>query len=210
MDLSLVALVFGLIFVVELPDITFLATLVLATRYRPLLVWIGACGAFLVQTVVAVAVGELVSKLPETPVLVLVVTIFVVGGVILLRGAHEPNEEEEEEAEEAVDARARGPATGLRAVGTSFAVLLLAEMGDLSHLNIAAMAAKHGHPVSVFAGAFLALVTVSGLGALLGRALLERVRLGTIRRAGGILCLILATLVALELVGVALPDWVPV
>lgn len=210
MDLSLIALVFGLIFVVELPDITFLATLVLATRYRPLLVWIGACAAFLVQTVVAVAVGELVSKLPETPVLALVMAIFLVGGVILLRSANEPNEEEEEEAEEAVNARAKGPATGFRAIATAFLVLLLAEMGDLSHLNIAAMSAKHGHPVSVFLGAFLALVVVSGLGALLGRALLDRVRLGTIRRAGGILCLILATLVGLELIGVELPEWVPV
>ena len=41
MDLALAATVFVTIFVVELPDKTFIATLVLATRYRPLLVWIG-------------------------------------------------------------------------------------------------------------------------------------------------------------------------
>lgn len=209
MDLALIALVFGLIFVVELPDITFLATLVLATRYRPLLVWIGACGAFFLQTLLAVAVGELVSKLPETPVHVLVLAVFTAAGVILIRGAAEA-EEEPEEAEEAVNARARGPATGFRVVATSFAVLLLAEMGDLSHLNIAAMTAKHGHPASVFLGAFLALVTVSGLGALLGGALLQRVRLPTIRRIGGIVCLVLAALIALELIGVDLPEWLPV
>ena len=55
MDLALSATVFVTIFVVELPDKTFIATLVLATRYRPLLVWIGVAAAFLVQTVVAAA-----------------------------------------------------------------------------------------------------------------------------------------------------------
>ena len=41
MDLVVIALTFAAIFVVELPDKTFLATLVLSTKYRPLLVWIG-------------------------------------------------------------------------------------------------------------------------------------------------------------------------
>ena len=52
------ALTFGAIFVVELPDKTFLATLVMATRYRPLLVWIGVSLAFAVQTIVAVLLGQ--------------------------------------------------------------------------------------------------------------------------------------------------------
>ena len=41
MDLAVVALTFAAIFVVELPDKTFIAALVLSTRYRPLLVWLG-------------------------------------------------------------------------------------------------------------------------------------------------------------------------
>ena len=41
-----IALTFVAIFVVELPDKTFIATLVLSTRYRPLLVWIGVGLAF--------------------------------------------------------------------------------------------------------------------------------------------------------------------
>ena len=65
MDLVVVAIAFGAIFVVELPDKTFLATLVLATRYRPLFVWIGVGLAFAVQTVVAVLLGHAASFLPE-------------------------------------------------------------------------------------------------------------------------------------------------
>ena len=42
MDLSVVAVTFGLIFVAELPDKTMIAAIVLSSRHRPLPVWIGA------------------------------------------------------------------------------------------------------------------------------------------------------------------------
>ena len=58
MDLAALALTFGAIFVVELPDKTFLATLVLATKYRPVLVWVWVGAAFAVQTTVAVLLGH--------------------------------------------------------------------------------------------------------------------------------------------------------
>ena len=41
MDLAILAATFGAIFIVELPDKTFIAALVLSTRYRPLAVWLG-------------------------------------------------------------------------------------------------------------------------------------------------------------------------
>ena len=41
MDLAIIAIAFAAIFVVELPDKTFIAALVLATRYPPFAVWIG-------------------------------------------------------------------------------------------------------------------------------------------------------------------------
>ena len=50
MDLAVVAIVFGAIFLVELPDKTFIAALVLSTRYKPLAVWLGVGLAFFVQT----------------------------------------------------------------------------------------------------------------------------------------------------------------
>ena len=53
-SIAVAAAAFVLIFPVEFPDKTFVATLVLATRFRPLLVWIGVASAFLVQTIVAV------------------------------------------------------------------------------------------------------------------------------------------------------------
>ncbi len=65
MDLAVVAIVFGAIFVVELPDKTFIAALVLSTRYKPLAVWVGVGLAFLVQTLIAVLAGHFATLLPE-------------------------------------------------------------------------------------------------------------------------------------------------
>ncbi|HET6212348.1 MAG TPA: TMEM165/GDT1 family protein, partial [Micromonosporaceae bacterium] len=78
---------FVLIVPVELPDKTFVATLVLSTRYRPVPVWLGVTAAFGVQCAVAVAAGRLVGALPERPVHVVTGLIFAIGAVLLIRGA---------------------------------------------------------------------------------------------------------------------------
>ena len=84
-DLTTIAIVFGAIFLVELPDKTFIATLVLSTRFRPVYVWIGVCLAFAVQTLVAVTVGGLLAQLPKRPVEVFAALMFLVGGIFLIR-----------------------------------------------------------------------------------------------------------------------------
>jgi putative Ca2+/H+ antiporter (TMEM165/GDT1 family) len=200
-DLATMAIVFGAIFFVELPDKTFVATLVLATRYRPLFVWIGVCLAFLVQTLVAVTIGGLLAQLPKRPVEIFAAVMFLIGGIILLRGANKADEEEQE-TEEEFSHKGAARAVGLKAIAVSFSILFLAEWGDLSQILTANMVLRFHEPVSVFIGAFAALATVSALGAALGRALLARVRLALIRRIGGVVCLVLAFVTALQVVGV--------
>lgn len=201
MDVPVALTALVLIVPVELPDKTFVATLVLATRYRPLLVWIGVGAAFGVQTAIAVALGGLVARLPTTPVAVVAALLFATGAVVLWRSAARADEDEAE-SEEEFSRRGAAGATGLRAVGTSFAVLFLAEWGDLSQLLTAGLAARSGDPLSVFVGAWLGLLLVSGAGALLGRALLRRVRLSTVRRVGAVVCAVLAVVTALGAAGV--------
>jgi len=191
MSFAIAVTAFLLIFPIELPDKTFVATLVLATRYKPLPVWLGVIAAFAVQTVVAVTLGGLIGRLPRTPVEVFAGLMFLTGGVILIRGAGKADAEEAE-TEEEFEAKTKPGIHGWRVVGASFLVLFVAEWGDLSQLLTAGLVVKYGDPVSVGVGAFLALATVSALGALLGRALLKRIRLATIRRVGGALCLLLA------------------
>jgi Ca2+/H+ antiporter, TMEM165/GDT1 family len=199
MDLALVALVFGTIFVVELPDKTFIAALVLSTRYQPLTVWVGVGLAFLVQTLIAVLAGHLTTYLPDVLVRSVALVVFLAGAVVLFRSAPGADEEEQQTEEEyagkATDAR-----TGLRAVGASFLVLFAAEWGDLSQLLTVSMIARYGNPVSVFIGAWAALLTVSGLAVLAGRVLLRYIRLSTVHYVGAAVCLVLAAVTAYELI----------
>jgi Ca2+/H+ antiporter, TMEM165/GDT1 family len=191
MSFAIAITAFLLIFPIELPDKTFVATLVLATRYKPLPVWLGVIAAFAVQTVVAVTLGGLIGRLPRTPVEIFAGLMFLTGGLILIRGAGKADAEESE-TEHEFETKTKPGLHGWRVVGASFVVLFVAEWGDLSQLLTAGLVVKYEDPVSVGVGAFLALATVSALGALLGRALLGRIRLATIRRVGGALCLLLA------------------
>ena len=199
MDLAVVALAFAAIFVVELPDKTFIATLVLSTRYRGLLVWIGVGLAFFLQVLIAVTAGQLATLLPETLVRGVAAAIFLLGAVILFRSAPGADAEEagteEEYASRTTEAR-----TGLRAVGASFLVLFAAEWGDLSQLLTVSLVARYEDPVSVFVGAWAALLTVSGLAVLAGRFLLRHMRLSVLHYVGASVCLVLAGVTVYDLV----------
>lgn len=207
MNLLAFLVTFGTVFLVEMPDTTFLATLVLATRYRPLFVWIGAAMAFTVQTAIAVALGTAVTLLPRTPVTILAGCMFLIGAIILIREARErqrntkAEEEELAEIKETVMAKAK-PTTGVRAIVTSFVVLLFAEFGDLSHLLIISMVARYQAPVEVYAGALAALLMVAALAVLVGKALMRVGKLHWVYYAGAVVCLVLVIGTALELVGV--------
>lgn len=193
MDLAIVGVTFLAIFVVELPDKTFLATLVLATRYRPILVWIGVGSAFAVQTTVAVLLGHAASFLPHDVVRAAAGLMFLAGAVILMREGRGHQQAAQEEALVTRDVH------GLRAVVASFLVLFAAEWGDLSQLLTISMVAKYEQPFSVFAGALGALLVVSGLAVLAGRQLQRFVKLHVLHYVGAAVCLALAGFTAYEL-----------
>ncbi len=202
MDLVALALTFGAIFVVELPDKTFLATLVLATRYRPLLVWIGVGLAFTVQTAIAVGLGHAASFLPPGVVRGTSVVLFLLGAVILLREGrahHAAQATEVDHSDEETAADPTGPTAGWRAVLASFLVLFAAEWGDLSQLLTLTLVARYQAPVSVFVGALAALLTVSALAVIVGRSLLRVVSLHLLHYVGAGVCVLLATLTTIEL-----------
>lgn len=197
MDLAAFFVTLALIIPAELPDKTFIATLVLSTRYRPVVVWLGVSAAFAVQTTIAVAAGQLLALLPETPVQLITAALFALGSVVMFRAAGgvdprqgEPEVTEETQATEAVDALVR-KGHG-RDFTVSFLVLFAAEWGDLSQLTTASLSAKYDAPVEVWLGAWLALSLVAGLAALAGRWLVVRVRFGVIQRISATLLALLA------------------
>src|SRR5437588_9770910 len=182
-DLAAALTTFALILPVELPDKTFVAALVLATRYPGLGVWVGVSAAFGVQVLIAVTAGEAVSLLPRPIVLAAATVLFLAGAAVLLRTAGHADQEVAEEERE-IRRRLGRRASGMRIAATSFAVVFLAEWGDLSQLLTAGLVVRYREPVSVFAGSWLALAAVAALAVVAGRALVRRLSLPTIRPIG--------------------------
>jgi putative Ca2+/H+ antiporter (TMEM165/GDT1 family) len=197
MDLVVTAIAFGAIFVVELPDKTFIAALVLSTKYRPLAVWIGVGLAFGVQTVVAVTAGALATLLPDVLIKSVAIAIFLIGAFVLFRTAPGADEEEKEQEEEYAS-KATEPKTFARAAVASFLVLFAAEWGDLSQLLTISLVAQYHDHISVFIGAWGALLVVSGLAVMAGRVLLRYMKLSVLHYIGAAVCVILAVVTLAE------------
>lgn len=150
--------VFGVVFVAELPDKTALAALVLATRHRPLPVLLGASVALTIQSAVAVAAGQLLSLLPARPV------HLAAGGLFLVSAALMGWRKEEG----ADDVKDRPESSFWRSAWLVFAIVFVAEWGDLTQLATAALAARYRAPYVVFAGASVALWAVAALAVFVG------------------------------------------
>jgi Ca2+/H+ antiporter, TMEM165/GDT1 family len=189
MDWHVLLLTFALIFPVELPDKTFIAALVLSTRYRPLAVWIGVGLAFGVQSIVAVTAGQAVSYLPRWVVDIISTAMFAIGAFVLFREAPHADADEKT-TEEEYGRKATKDVHGIRIVMTSFLVLFAAEWGDLSQLLTLNIVAKYGAPVAAFVGSWAALLAVSGIAVVAGQFLLRHIRLSVIHYFAAVVCLV--------------------
>ncbi|MFF2651979.1 TMEM165/GDT1 family protein [Streptomyces sp. NPDC058045] len=182
-SISVTALVFGVVFLAELPDKTALAGLVLGTRYRASYVFAGVAAAFAVHVALAVAAGSVLTLLPGRLVHAITGVLFLCGAAVL--ALQKGGEEDDEEIRKPRDQ------SFWRVSGAGFMLILVAEFGDLTQIMTANLAARYNDPVSVAIGAVLALWAVAGLGILGGRALMKRVPLRLITRVAAILMLAL-------------------
>lgn len=157
--------VFTVIFLLELPDKTALAALLLATRHRALPVFLGAAAAFVIQSVVAVVAGSLLSLLPREPIRIGAGILFLGMAALLVRRNLHKDEADEARAVEQEEGRHRQPFI------TAFTVVFVAEWGDLTQLATAALQARYQQPVVVFVAATLALWAVSAIAVALGNRL---------------------------------------
>jgi Ca2+/H+ antiporter, TMEM165/GDT1 family len=187
--LLVAAIVFGTIFVVELPDNSGLASLVLGTRYRPSGVLAGTFAAFAVHAVLAVTCGSLLSLLPHKIVQIVVAVVFLIGAVLVLRADTDDDDE----------ARLKADATGFWPVAaTSFGVIALAELGDLSDITMANLAARYHDPVAVGIGSVLGLWVVAALAITGGRGLLRILPMRWISRLAALVMVVMAALTLIE------------
>jgi putative Ca2+/H+ antiporter (TMEM165/GDT1 family) len=177
-----VAVTFGLIFVAELPDKTMIATVLMSSRHKPLPVWAGASVGMVVNSAVAVGAGRLLELLPHRTVEAVVAFLFAAGALfLLLRG-----ERAEEQRGEVEASRFKN---NWHVALASTGVIVLAELGDITQVLTANLAAHYKQPWSVFVGSAAALVCVVGIGVVGGRALLRVLPLAVIRKGAGVLLL---------------------
>ena len=179
MSLTVVAVTFGVIFLAELPDKTMIASIFLASRNRPLPVWIGTASAMVVNSAIAVLAGRLLALLPRRAVEAVVAVLFAAGALYLLL----VRESSEEKVGERAAERLR---SDRRVALAAFGVIVLAEMGDITQILTANLAAHYRQPWAVFTGSALALVAVTTIGVVGGRALVRVLPLSVIRKAAGV------------------------
>ena len=187
LDLAVIATVFGLVFVAELPDKTAVAGLVLGAKFPARWVFAGIAAAFAVHVVIATAAGSLLSLLPRRPVEAVVGVLFLLGAVLIWREGAE--QEEEEEAEVAAVPESAG---FLKIATLGFGIIFLAEWGDLTQILTANLAAKYHSPLSVGIGAVLGLWAVGLLAILGGKTLLRVLPIVWITRIAAVIMLALA------------------
>jgi putative Ca2+/H+ antiporter (TMEM165/GDT1 family) len=186
MSLTAVVASYVAVLPAELPDKTIFACLILSSRYRPLYVFIGAATAFAVQVTLAVAVGGALSLLPQRWVYAAAAAAFLVGAVLLWRHRDEEADEDDEVGRDGVR-EAFWPVAA-----TSFAVVFLAEFGDLTQLTTVSLAARFHDPFGVGVGATLGLWTATAIAVLVGWRLLKFVRVSWLTRGAAIIMVILA------------------
>jgi putative Ca2+/H+ antiporter (TMEM165/GDT1 family) len=175
-------LAFGVVVLVELPDKTLVATLVLSTRYRPRPVLLGLAVAFAIQCAIAAVAGGLIALLPRRAVEAVVAVLFAIGAVLLIK------ESFSDEADDVQLAESRQALPALRVAVTAFGVLFAAEWGDASQIATAGLVARApgaAHAIAVAIGAWLALVLVATAAVGAGKLIIRRVPLRLVHRVAG-------------------------
>jgi putative Ca2+/H+ antiporter (TMEM165/GDT1 family) len=162
---------FGVIFVAELGDKSQLMAMTFATRYRFWTVLAGITAATAVVHLVSVAIGAVVGvHLPTELITVIAGVAFLAFGAWTLRG----DKLSDDEAAKASRAT-RGAWSAFAAVAVAF---FLAELGDKTMLATVTLATREGW-FGTWVGSTVGMVAADalaiGVGALLGRALPEKV-----------------------------------
>ncbi|AQW50447.1 MULTISPECIES: TMEM165/GDT1 family protein [Streptomyces] len=180
-SITVAAVVFGVVFLAELPDKTALAGLMLGTRYRASYVFVGVAAAFALHVGLAIAAGSVLTLLPHRLLQAIVGVLFLGGAAMLLFKKDDGEEEVRKPADQSF----------WKVSGAGFMLILVAEFGDLTQIMTANLAARYDDPLSVGVGAVLALWAVAGLGIVGGRTLMRYVPLRLITKVAALVMLAL-------------------
>jgi putative Ca2+/H+ antiporter (TMEM165/GDT1 family) len=87
----------------------------------------------------------------------------------------------------------------LRVFLSTFALLFIAELGDKTQLAVISMTAKHKMPIWIFAGATLALASVTLLGVAGGEILTRFIPEFVLRKIAAVLFVLMGVLMWFEI-----------
>jgi putative Ca2+/H+ antiporter (TMEM165/GDT1 family) len=185
-DLAVVASVFGITFLAELPDKSLFASLVLSTRYQRLPVWVGAAAGFAVHVGIAVTAGQLLTLLPHQVLKSVVAGLFVAGSAYLLISSLRPGRDEED-----TDAARQGGGqlSFSRIAVTAFGIIFLSEWGDITQVTTANLTARYADPAAVAVGAALGLWAVAAVAVNVGAKSLRIIPMMWVQRITGTILL---------------------
>jgi putative Ca2+/H+ antiporter (TMEM165/GDT1 family) len=199
MHFGIIALVFSIIFISELPDKSLFATLILSTRYASLLVWLGAASAFLVHVILAVTFGHFLTLLPHKVLEAIIAALFLLGAALIIFGKH------------GLDVKVKHAQLSEQQLhkpwvvfGTAFSVIFIGEWGDITQIVTANYAAKYHDALNVAIGATLGLWTVTALAVIVGTRALTIIPPIVLQRITGLVLLVFGIVSLLSALGYSL------
>ena len=186
-------IVFAVVGGTELIDRTNFALIGLASKYRPLSVWVGASAAFVLTTILAVGIGTLLLATLGNHVVYLRLGggIFLLGYAVYLWRVPESS---------------RRPPTGRTAASTAFLLILLLELGDTTMIFVIVFVSTMPSPAVVGLAAALALVLVAASASVIGSRLGARVEPARLER---IVVIVLAVVGGLTILYALAPGLFP-
>jgi len=193
MNIGLILLVLGVIFLAELPDKSLFAALVLGSKFPAFYVWLGAAAAFLIHVIIAVSAGKLLTLLPHQTMEIIIAALFFAGSMLLFFGKH--GVEDPPPAAKDVPDPTHHP---FRVFITAFSVVFIGEWGDITQIATANYAAKYHDPWSVAIGATLGLWLVTALAIKAGSKLLDLIPAKVLLRIMGGIMLLFAIISAVS------------
>jgi putative Ca2+/H+ antiporter (TMEM165/GDT1 family) len=171
---------FALIAAAEIGDKSQLVCMTLASRHRPMPVFLGALTAFILLNTLAVVFGVAIANwLPEYIVATTVALLFAAFGIHSLRV------EMEDENADVKEKSGRG------IFFTTFLLITVAEFGDKTQLAVVGLSST-ALPAAVWLGSTVALASTSALGILAGRTILQKVPLLLLHKISGTIFLMLS------------------
>jgi putative Ca2+/H+ antiporter (TMEM165/GDT1 family) len=187
MNLGILLLVFGIIFVSELPDKSMFAALVLGTKFPSLYVFVGAAAAFLTHVIIAVIAGQALTLLPHRAVEAVVAFLFLAGAALLLFGKHGIEKDPKPKAGEPTH-------SFWKVFATTYSIVFIGEWGDITQIMTANYVAKYHDPLSVGIGATLGLWAATAVAVIAGKRILNRIPGALLQRIIAVVLLIFAVI----------------